>query len=123
MQGEERPEGYRQLNFGDVYNPHIFFAMVENLRSFHRNPGGSLPLTQTPFEQTRTWMRLAKEQKSYLPPEMPRMEWLAEQIEAAVMAAGINFVPCHNDYWDGAVPLQRGDARPEADRFRVCGNE
>ncbi len=96
---QEWLEGYRQLNFGDVYNPHIFFAMVENLRSFHRNPGGGLPLTQTPFEQTRTWIRLAKEQQSYLPPEMPRMEWLAEQIETAVMAAGIDFVPCHNDYW------------------------
>ena len=96
---QEWLEGYRPLNFGDVYKPHIFFAMVENLRSFHRNPGGGLPLTQTPFEQTRTWIRLAKEQQGYLPPEMPRMEWLAEQIETAVMTAGIDFVPCHNDYW------------------------
>ena len=96
---QEWLDGYRPLNFGDVYNPKIFTAMVENIRKFHQNPGGSLPLTQTPFEQTRIWIRLAKEQKSYLPPEMPRMEWLVDQIEEAVLVAGINFVPCHNDYW------------------------
>jgi thiamine kinase-like enzyme len=27
------------------------------------------------------------------------MQWLADQIEEAVMTAGIDFVPCHNDYW------------------------
>jgi thiamine kinase-like enzyme len=92
-------EGYRTLNYGDVFHRDIFYKIVATIRRFHQHHETTLPLTQTPFEQTRTFMQLAKQLNCYLPPEMGRMEWLADQIEEAITTAGIQFVPCHNDFW------------------------
>ena len=70
-------EGYRTLNYGDVFNRDIFYKIVATIRRFHQHHETRLPLTQTPFEQTRTFMQLAKQSNCYLPPDMERMEWLA----------------------------------------------
>ncbi len=92
-------EDYRRLNFGDVYNEKIFYKIIDTVRKFHQYKVRPLPLTQTPFEQTYNFIRLAKELKCYLPPEIDRMEWLAKKIEESIMAAGIELVPTHNDFW------------------------
>lgn len=92
-------EGYKPMKFGDVLQKEKFYKMVDIIKKFHRYKEIKLPLTQTAFEQTFTMIRLAKELKGYLPPEIDRMEWLANRIQEAVMAAGINYVPCHNDLW------------------------
>ncbi len=92
-------EGYRTLNFGDVFNKEIFYKIIETIRKFHQHKELILPLKQSPFEQTYTFLNLAKELQGYLPPEIDRMEWLAKKIEESVLIAGIDFVPCHNDFW------------------------
>ena len=90
-------EGYRTLNYGDVYNKKYFYKIIDTIRKLHRHKKTKLPLKKTPFEQTFAMIRIAKELKGYMPPEMERMEWLAHRIEDSVMAAGIDYVPCHND--------------------------
>jgi len=94
-------EGYRTLNFGDVFSKLTFHNIIGTIRKFHQYKGTNLPLTQTPFAQTFAMMRLAGELGGYMPPEIDRMEWLAQKIEEAVVIAGIDYVPCHNDHWTG----------------------
>ena len=91
-------EGYRTLNFGDVFDREIFFGMIDTIRRFHHYKEKELPVKQSPFEQAFLFIGLAKQQKCYLPPEINRMEWLARQIEEAIMSAEIDYVPCHNDF-------------------------
>jgi thiamine kinase-like enzyme len=92
-------EGYRTLNFGDVYNQAIFRRIIEIIRKFQQHKESRLPVIQTPFEQTYRFMKLARDLNGFMPPEIDRMEWHAHKIEEAVMATGIEFVPCHNDFW------------------------
>jgi thiamine kinase-like enzyme len=92
-------EGYRTLNFGDVFNIEIFYKIIDTIKKFHQHKETILPSKKNPFEQTFEMMDLAKKMGGYLPPEMDRMEWLAKRIEDSIMKAGINFVPCHVDHW------------------------
>jgi thiamine kinase-like enzyme len=92
-------EGYRNLNFGDVFNEEIFYKIIKTIRKFHQHKESQLPLKQSPFEQTSIFMNLAKELRGYMPPEIDRMEWLASKIEESIMVTGIDYVPCHNDFW------------------------
>ena len=92
-------EGYRTLNFGDVFNKEIFYKIIDTIRKFHQHKETKLPITKTPFEQTFEMMSLAKELGGYMPPEIDRMEWLAQIIEESIMTAGIDYVPTHNDHW------------------------
>lgn len=89
-------EGYRTLNYGDVYKRDLFYKIIEVARRFHQS-SATLPLTQTAFDQTFKMFSMAKDLKAYLPPEINRMEWLAKAIEDAILTAGIGYVPCHND--------------------------
>jgi thiamine kinase-like enzyme len=90
---------YRTLNYGDVFNSEIFYKIIDTVRKFHQYKKQSLPLTQTPFEQTFHFICLARQMNCYLPPEIDRMEWLAKKIEEAIMVSGIDYVPTHNDFW------------------------
>lgn len=92
-------DGYRTLNYGDVFNQQIFEKIITTIKKFHQHQQTQLPLTKNPFEQTYQMMTLAKEVGGYLPPEMNRMEWLAHSIEESIMTCGIEFVPCHVDHW------------------------
>jgi thiamine kinase-like enzyme len=92
-------EDYRTLNYGDVFNPHIFNKIVETIRKFHQHKENKLPEKKSPFAQTREMIQSAKAVGGYLPPEMDRMEWLANEIESAISASGIDYVPCHVDHW------------------------
>jgi thiamine kinase-like enzyme len=97
--------GYRTMTWGDAYNKEIFLKTADLIQKFNAYDKIALPLKQTAFDQTFLMMRLARENKSYLPPEMKRMEWLAKEIEAAVLAGGINYKPCHNDYWCNNISI------------------
>ncbi|UCF92621.1 MAG: phosphotransferase [Desulfobacterales bacterium] len=92
-------EGYQTLKFGAVFEEEKFYKMIDLIRKFHRYTETRLPLTQTIFEQTFTMMQLAKKIRGYIPKEIDRMEWLARQIETAILTAGIAYVPCHNDVY------------------------
>jgi thiamine kinase-like enzyme len=92
-------EGYKPMRFGDVLEREKFYKMIDVIRKFHRYEEIELPLTQTAFEQTFTMIQLTRQLQGYMPPEIDRMEWLARTIEEAIMTAGIDYVPCHNDLW------------------------
>lgn len=92
-------EGYRMLNFWDPLKKDIFNAMADTVKKFNDEKEMKLPLKQTAFEQAFMMMRLARERGGYIPPEFPRMEYLAKTIEDAIMTAGIDYKPCHNDHY------------------------
>ncbi|HEY5679274.1 MAG TPA: choline/ethanolamine kinase family protein [Pseudomonadales bacterium] len=92
-------DGYRTMNWGDVYDNDVFLGTADLIRKFQTFEDLQMPLVQTAFEQTFEMIRMAREMGTYLPPEMDRMEYLAHQIEAAVERGGIEYRPCHNDYY------------------------
>ncbi len=105
--------GYRTLTWGDVYDPKIFLQTVDLIRQFNEHEKISLPLTETAFEQTFKMLRMARDLKTYLPPEIERMEYLAKQIEGAILAGGIHYKPCHNDYYVNNIVIndETGDVK------------
>jgi len=92
-------EGFKTLKYGDVFAEKKFYKMIDIIKTFHQYKKIELPLIQTLFEQTFTMIKLAIELKAHVPIEINRMEWTARQIEEAIMTAGINYLPCHNDVW------------------------
>ena len=106
-------DGYRTMTWGDAYNKDIFLKTADLLRKFNDFKESKLPLTQTAFEQTFTMIRMAREVKAYTPPEIRRMEWLAKEIEEAILTGGIDYKPCHNDYWCNNISIndKTGDVK------------
>jgi thiamine kinase-like enzyme len=92
-------EGYVPMRFGDVFVAEKIYKMIDAIKKFHQYRDIRLPLVQNAFEQTVHMIKLARELKGYIPKEIDRMEWLVKSIENAVLTAGIDFVPCHNDLW------------------------
>jgi thiamine kinase-like enzyme len=97
--------GYRTMTWGDAYNKEIFLKTADLIRCFNDYDAIKLPLTQTAFEQTYTMMRMARELNAYIPPELKRMEFLTKEIEDAIMSGGIEYKPCHNDYWCNNIAI------------------
>ena len=92
-------EGCEPTKFGDVFDTEKLHKMIDVTRKFHNYEEMKLPLVQTAFEQTANMIKMARELKGYVPNEIDRMEWLVERIQDAIMKAGIDYVPCHNDLW------------------------
>jgi thiamine kinase-like enzyme len=105
--------GYRTMTWGDAYNKRIFLKTADLIRCFNEYKGMTLPLTQTAFDQTFLMMRLARENNAYLPPEIDKFEWLTHRIEDAILAGGIDYKPCHNDYWCNNIVIndETGDVK------------
>jgi thiamine kinase-like enzyme len=91
-------EGYRQVTFGDVYKEKIFTKIAWSIRDFHAIKGKTLPVKQTLFEQARDMIKRSQG-GGYLPPWYDRMMFILDKIEEAVLKDGIEYKPCHNDYW------------------------
>ena len=91
--------GCETVKFGDVFDAEKFYKMIDVAKQFHSYKDIKLPLVQTAFDQTEEMLRIAKELKGHIPAEMDRMEWLVESIKDAITTAGIDYVPCHNDFW------------------------
>ena len=91
-------EGYKQVIFGDIYYEDIFIKIAEAAKKFHNIQGETLPLKQTLFEQAWQMIDLSKG-GGYLPPWYDRMVFTLTKIEEAIKADGIDYKPCHNDFW------------------------
>ena len=91
--------GCDPVKFGDVFDAEKFYKMIDVAKQFHSYKDIKLPLSQTAFDQTEDMLRIAKELKGHIPAEIDRMEWLVESIKEAIITAGIDYVPCHNDFW------------------------
>lgn len=91
-------EGYRQVTWGDTYDEDIFNKIVKGIHDFHNIQGKTMPLKQTLFEQAWQMIELA-EKGGYEPMWHGRFLYLLDQIEKAVLKDGIDYKPCHNDFW------------------------
>lgn len=89
---------HRPVLFGDIYDEKIFRKVAIAAKTFHNIEGKNLPVKQTLFEQAWQMVELA-ENGDYLPPWYERMVFILKQIEEAVLTDGIEYKPCHNDFW------------------------
>lgn len=91
-------DGYRQVVWGDMYNEKIVNTIAKAIRKFHDNKDHVLPVKQTLFEQSWHMVELAKA-GGYEPPWHETFMNLQKRIEDAVLKDGIDYKPCHNDFW------------------------
>ena len=91
-------EGYRQVIFGDVYDKHIFTEIVQKICSFHNLDNATLPLKQSGFDYGRDMIARASK-GNFTPPWHKKMLWLLDSCEEALENAGIEYKPCHKDFW------------------------
>ena len=91
-------EGYRQVVWGDMYDETTVDTIAKAIKKFHSIEGKTLPEKKTLFEQSWQMIELAKE-GGYTPPWHDRFLFLQERIEKAILKDGIDYKPCHNDFW------------------------
>jgi len=90
-------EGYCPLTFGEIVDEEVLRKVITQISQYH-NSGKVLPVQSTLFEQAWDMIDRAKD-CDYAPPWDDRMQILLRQIEEAVNFDGIDFKPCHNDFW------------------------
>lgn len=91
-------EGYRQVVWGDMYDEDTVRIICDGIKKFHNNKDHVLPVKITLFEQSWQMIELA-EAGGYEPPWHETFLNLQKRIEEAVHADGIDYKPCHNDFW------------------------
>ena len=91
-------DGYRQVIFGDVFDKHIFEEIVSKIRDFHNLDNAVLPLKQSGFDYGRDMMERASK-GNFTPPWFERMQYLLYKCEEAIETAGVDYKPCHKDFW------------------------
>jgi len=95
-------EGYRTLNFGDMYDGEIFKEIFTHIAAFHNVEGMTLPLTQSVFKQAYDMIDRVKD-SNYLPPWHDKMLYMLKVCEEAFQKYGAPNKPCHNDFWTNNI--------------------
>jgi thiamine kinase-like enzyme len=92
-------EGYRACTNADFRDEDIQAAVIELYKKF--NAGPSLPLTKTVFDMIDEHFAQARELGSHLPSDFPWLERRYQEAKAAMIASGLDLVPCFNDPMPG----------------------
>jgi thiamine kinase-like enzyme len=92
-------EGYRACTNADFRNEGIQSAVIDLYKAF--NSGPPLPLTKTVFDMIDEHFEQARELGSHLPSDFPWLERRYEEAKAAMLASGLDLVPCFNDPMPG----------------------
>ena len=92
-------EGYRACTNADFCEEEIQLSVIELYRTF--NAGKPLPLTKTVFDMIDEHFAQAHELGSHLPSDFGWLERNYEDARAAMMASGLDVVPCFNDPMPG----------------------
>jgi thiamine kinase-like enzyme len=92
-------EGYRACTNADFRNEQIQSEVIELYRAF--NAGQPLPLTKTVFDMIDEHFAQARELGSHLPSDFPWLERRYEEAKSAMLASGLDLVPCFNDPMPG----------------------
>jgi thiamine kinase-like enzyme len=92
-------EGYRACTNADFRNEGIQSAVIDLYKSF--NSGPPLPLTKTVFDMIDEHFMQARELGSHLPSDFAWLERRYEEAKAAMLASGLDLVPCFNDPMPG----------------------
>jgi thiamine kinase-like enzyme len=92
-------EGYRACTNADFRNEAIQSAVIDLYKAF--NSGSLLPLTKTIFDMIDEHFAQARELGSHLPSDFPWLERRYQEAKAAMLASGLDLVPCFNDPMPG----------------------
>lgn len=92
-------EGYRACTNADFRNAQIQSDVIDLYKAF--NSGPSLPLTKTVFDMIDEHFAQARELGSHLPSDFPWLERRYEEARMAMLASGLDLVPCFNDPMPG----------------------
>jgi thiamine kinase-like enzyme len=92
-------EGYRACTNADFRNEQIQTEVIDLYKAF--NSGPSLPLTKTVFDMIDEHFAQARELGSHLPSDFPWLERRYEEARLAMLASGLDLVPCFNDPMPG----------------------
>ena len=92
-------EGYRACTNADFRNEAIQSEVIDLYKAF--NSGSLLPLTKTIFDMIDEHFAQARELGSHLPSDFPWLERRYEEAKAAMLASGLDLVPCFNDPMPG----------------------
>jgi thiamine kinase-like enzyme len=88
-------EGKTLLGAEELRDREVLEAVGRSLRQLHALPSSIRAFS--PFDDIRLWTRLAREDGTELPPDLDQLLATVGRIEAAVIAAGLPAVFCHND--------------------------
>lgn len=97
------PEGHGVSEFLDgvtlrehsLREPEVVAAIGRTLSRLHATPTTARRFS--PFADIRGWVDLARADGTPLPPDLPELVELCDQIEQALVAAELPLVFCHND--------------------------
>lgn len=105
-------DGYRNCNYGDVYDKHTFTKIAEAIKFFHKRESEPLPLVESAFDQTRDMMARAAEGR-YMPPMKDKLDWFLAKCEEAFDHYGVENTICHNDLYTNNYMLneETGDLK------------
>lgn len=114
-------DGYRACTNGDFQNPEIQEGVLEIYRRFHSGP--QLGLTKTIFDMIEEHLDQARRFGSALPEDIAWIEHRYAQAKAALMAAGLDLVPCFNDPMPGNFLMGAGKPMKLIDYEFASNNE
>lgn len=114
-------EGYRACTTSDFCSEAIQSAVIDIYRAF--NSGPPLPLTKTVFDMIDEHFAQARELGSHLPSDFPWLERRYEEARAAMMASGLDIVPCFNDPMPGNFLQKQGAPMKLVDCEFTSNNE
>ena len=100
-------EGYRACTNADFRDADIQLAVISLYRKF--NAGAALPATKTVFDMIDEHFAQARELGSCLPSDFAWIVRRYEEAKAAMLASGLDLVPCFNDPMPGNF-LMKPDA-------------
>lgn len=114
-------EGYRACTNADFRDPDIQLAVIDLYRKF--NSGPPLPATKTVFDMIDEHFAQARELGSHLPSDFAWIERRYEEAKQAMLASGLDLVPCFNDPMPGNFLMKSGAGMKLIDCEFASNNE
>lgn len=114
-------EGYRACTNADFLKPAIQHGVIGLYRTF--NSGPRLPLDKTVFEMIEEHFEQALQLGAHLPEDF---DWLGRryrEAKAALLASGLDIVPCFNDPMPGNFLVKAGASMRLVDYEFASNNE
>jgi thiamine kinase-like enzyme len=114
-------EGYRACTNADFAEPDIQLGVIGLYKTF--NSGDRLPLDKTIFDMIDEHFQQARDLGAHLPEDF---DWLVrryEEAKAAMLASGLDIVPCFNDPMPGNFLIKPGAPMRLVDYEFASNNE
>lgn len=99
-------EGYRACTNGDLKRVEVPIEIAQMYRKLHQAP--LLSQTKTIFDMVEEHMDQAEEHSIWLPDDFPLVKQEYDAAKEALLASGLDLVPCHNDPMPGNFLIKEG---------------